>query len=74
MAYTCEPRIEQHVSSDQNKEAILLMPLLRGMKRYFAFLKPAPDICHISPHLRRDAGIDEVELEKIKLSSAPLIR
>ena len=32
------------------------------------------DLHHLPPHLRRDAGIDELEIERTKAVRAPLIR
>jgi len=39
----------------------------------FAF-RPSCDLIHLNPHLRRDAGIDELGLERLTIVRAPLIR
>jgi hypothetical protein len=36
--------------------------------------QPRYDPSHLSQHLRRDAGIDELELERETIARAPLIR
>ena len=35
---------------------------------------PRCDLNHLNHHLRRDAGIDELQLEQTTISRAPLIR
>ena len=36
--------------------------------------RPRCDLNHLNRHLRRDAGIDELQLEQITIARAPLIR
>lgn len=45
--------------------------LLKAFKQLF---EPQPDLNRLSPRLRRDAGIDELELERSTIAKAPLIR
>lgn len=45
--------------------------LLMALKQLF---EPQPDLSRLSPRLRRDAGIDELKLERSTIARAPLIR
>jgi hypothetical protein len=44
---------------------------LRTIKRPFQL---CPDLNHLNARLLRDAGVDEHELERVRLIRAPLIR
>ncbi|MGI9351770.1 MAG: hypothetical protein ACR2O3_09425 [Rhizobiaceae bacterium] len=44
---------------------------LKELKRLF---RSRHDLNYLNPHLRRDAGIDELELERQKIAASPLIR
>ena len=37
-------------------------------------LQPGDEILYLNTHLRRDAGIDEIDVEREKIRGAPLIR
>ena len=44
------------------------------VKALRSLFQPRCDLNHISQHLRSDAGIDELELERDTIARAPLIR
>jgi len=44
------------------------------MKALGSLFRPGSDPIHLNRHLRRDAGVDELELERRRVLRAPLIR
>ena len=44
------------------------------VKAVTSVFQPRCNLNHLSQHLRRDAGIDELELERNTIARAPLIR
>ena len=65
-----------------NSSTLFNIELATGAARLVQWCKTAlrfaipqnGDLLHLNPHLRRDAGIDELEIERMKAISAPLIR
>jgi hypothetical protein len=47
---------------------------VRCGKLFGWLLQPGSDLQYLNAHLRRDAGIDEIELEQDAIRKAPLIR
>lgn len=74
MNHTCEHRIEfLEAPAATNKPTIF--GLRKKLQKTLArILKPNFEVMHLNDHLRRDAGIDEHELERMRIAGSPLIR
>ena len=51
-----------------------VLSLQSVMKALGSLFRPGADPIHLNRHLRRDAGVDELELERRRVLRAPLIR
>ena len=55
--------------------SLLLRLLGRGLCRWFTGRADQPtDLHHLNAHLRQDAGLDEMDIERGKVLRSPLIR